>query len=239
MIRALNHHFAARREQQKHYWQHLKDQYADRLEYYRCRGLSRMRGSGVICLIQDGMDQNKICIPRYAALRGKDFSSFQRPKLHLSLTLCHGYFTQFLISNPDTMKDSNSSIESLASAFDILKAHHHCDLRRSHIIIQSDNTAREIKNNPTLRFCAAQVGALNVKRITVQFLRSGHSHEDIDQVFGRLARHLSRVRKIQTPDGIVEEVRRFSEKLNRHHEPGHYTYKMDAARDWYLVVSSM
>lgn len=239
MIRALNHHLRARKAQQQHYWEHLKAQYCDRMEYYRCRALSRVRGSGTICMIQDGMDQSKVCVPRDAALRGKDFSTFQRPKLHLSLTLCHGYFTQFILSNPDTMKDSNASCESLASAFDLLQGHHHTDLRASHIIVQADNTARELKNNQTMRFCAAQVSCGNIKSISLQFLRAGHSHEDIDQVFGRVARHLSRARKIQNPEEIMEQLRTFSEKLNRQHEPAHYNFKMDATRDWpFFIISS-
>ncbi|CAK9073043.1 Uncharacterized protein SCF082_LOCUS35839 [Durusdinium trenchii] len=66
-------------------------------------------GSSEVTLIQDGMDQNKFLIPRHEVLYGKEFGSFMRPKCHISLCLAHGYCAFFSVSNPDSMKDSNSS----------------------------------------------------------------------------------------------------------------------------------
>ena len=114
VIKGLGAHLKARKEQQKLYGAHLKDQYSNRFEYYRARALSRLKGSNCITLIQDGMDQNKVTIPRHRALFGKDFASFQKPKCHISLTLVHGYFNLWVVSNPDTPKDSNSNVECLA-----------------------------------------------------------------------------------------------------------------------------
>ena len=232
MIKGLGSHLKARKEQQRLYWTHLKDQYSDRLEYYRTRALSRLKGSNEITLIQDGMDQNKVTIPRHPCLFGKDFPTFQKPKCHISLTLVHGYFNLWVVSNPDTPKDSNSSVECLAHTLNILSKEHNVNLRGHHINIQSDNTPREIKNNHSMRWLICQVSCSNIKSASLRYLRTGHSHEDVDQCFGRLAKHLARVRNIETPQDFVRIVKSFADNMRRPHESASYVVSMNSTRDW-------
>ena len=234
LIKGLGGHLKARKCQQEYLLQHLRDQYADRLAYYQARAISRLTHSGTVTIIQDGMDQNKMSLPRHACLAGKDFSTFVKPKCHVSMSLVHGWFTMFAISNPDCMKDSNASIESLAHALHLLSTKHSVNLRHTHVNIQGDNTPRELKNNMTIRWLASQVSAGNLRSGSLKFLRCGHSHEDVDQCFGRLARALCKARDVQTPDGFMCKVEAFSSTFYRPFEPARYTVKMDATRDWRL-----
>lgn len=223
LIKSLGHHLLARRQQQMFYWQHLKDQYADRLEYYRLRSMSRMQDGQSILIIQDGMDQSKACIPRSKWMKSKEFSRFVRPRLHVSLTLVHGYFCLWSISDPDCMKDSNASTETLCHAM--------------HLLERDFDASREVKNNMLLRWAAAQVSSSNVRSITFRFLRQGHSHEDVDQAFGRLSRHLSsKLQRANVPQDFVDSVDGFAKAMYRPHEAGRYTVKLDRCRDWMLFL---
>ena len=236
LIKSLGRHLRAREVQQRYYWQHLREQYLDRLEYYRLRALSRQADGRYITIIQDGMDQGKVAIPRSPWLQSKEFAQFKihRPKLHVSLTLVHGYFLLWTISHPETMKDSNASLETMAHALHLLETKHGVCLRGCSLSIHADNTAREIKNNPFFKWAALQVSAGNIKNISVRFLRSGHSHEDVDQCFGRLSRHYAKLKTAQTPSDFADSTNRFAADMYRPHESKRYVVTMPRTRDWNL-----
>ena len=236
LIKSLGRHLLARTQQQTFYWQHLRDQYLDRLQYYRLRSLSRLQDGRFICIIQDGMDQAKVSLPRSPWMQSKEFSQFKihRPKLHVSLTLVHGYFTLWTISHPDTMKDSNASVETMAHALHLLESEHGVCLRGCSLSIHADNTCREVKNNPFLRWAALQTSCGNFKNVSVRFLRTGHSHEDVDQAFGRLARHLSRLKVAQEPSDFLDSIKQFASGMGRPHEAHNYVTIMAQTRDWIL-----
>ena len=235
MIRHLSHHLRARTQQQTYYWEHLRAQYADRLVYYDLRSKSRSHDGRNICVIQDGLDQSKVAIPRSSWQKGKEYASLNRPKLHVSLTLVHGFFLLWTISNPDTQKNSDASVETLCHALHLLQSKHGVVLSQTHLNIQADNTVREIKNNHCLRWAAAQVSSGNLLGISFRFLRTGHSHEDVDQCFGRLAKHISKLQKAETPDDFLASIQTFASNMYRPHEPGRYVVCMNETRDWKLV----
>ena len=186
--------------------------YLDRLQYYRYRSLSRQGDGRFICIIQDGLDQGKVSLPRSSWMHSKEFSQLKvhRPKLHLTLTLVHGYFLLFTISLPHTMKDSNASLETICHALHLLETRHKVHLPGCSLSIQADNTCRELKNNPVFRWAALQTSAGNLRSASVRFLRSGHSHEDVDQIFGRLSRHYAKLKKqrhrstLKSPPGSLQ-----------------------------------
>lgn len=105
-------------------------------------------------------------------------------------------------------KDANTSVEMLAASFTKLEGMG-VRLPSTDIVLQHDNTRREFKNNSGLRFCGAQVSSKNIKSITCQYLRRGHAHEDVDQLFALLSKHLLRVRQMQTVDDVVSTIRSF------------------------------
>lgn len=232
MLKALGRHMVARAKQLSLYHDHLRAQYADRCLYWEARGLSRLRGH-TITLIADGMDQAKFEIPRAAVMKGKDFSTFQKPRVHVACIICHGRCIIYFISNPNTKKDGNATTEMLSFALGVLRRQG-VHLPSTSLILQHDNTCREFKNHNGLRWCVSQVSAGNLARITCQFLRSGHTHEDIDQQFGRLGKFMQKFRDIQTPNDIAEIIRQHLDVSKLPFETERIVVQMDTVRDWTL-----
>ena len=67
-------------------------------------------------------------------------------------------------------------------------------------------------------------------------LRSGHSHEDLDQIFGRLASYIARsARTAASPREFQQIIQTWLDtKLDRPHEPFRQCILMDQCRDWML-----
>ena len=232
LIRALGGHSAARAAQQKLYHTHLRHQYCDRLVYWKLRADSRDSMVPVVTMVTDGMDQSKFCLPRHEAMRSKDFGSFIRPKLHISAIIAHGWHIIFQISPPDLPKDSNASIELISHSLTVLQeqgAH----LRDLHVNIQSDNTCRECKNSPMIRYLSSLVSSRTIRSAALNCLRSGHSHEDIDQVFGQLATFMLRYKDLQDPTDVSRCIQAFLDKAKLF-EKERRVVIIDQTRDWKL-----
>ena len=230
LIKGLGGHAIARATQIGFYHRHLKDQYLDRCLYWERRGLSRLRGH-TVTLIGDGMDQAKWEIPRSAVMKGKELSNFQKAKCHVACMLAHGRCCIYFVSSPDTKKDGNASTEMLSYVMGVL-ARQGLHLPSTHLVLQHDNTCREFKNHNGLRWCVSQVSSGNLASVTCQFLRTGHTHEDIDQQFGRVGRWMQRHRDIQTPNEVADVISKFLVEAKMPFEPVKEVVRMDTVRDW-------
>ena len=72
--------------------------------------------------------------------------------------------------------------------------------------------------------------------VSIGCLRSGHSHEDVDQIFGSLAMFVLRKCKVAaSPLDFRQCLQDFLEQLPRPYEPLRWTVKLDAIRDWPLA----
>ena len=232
LIRALGGHSAARAAQQKLYHTHLRHQYCDRLVYWKMRADSRDSFVPVVTMVTDGMDQSKFCLPRHEAMRSKDFGSFIRPKLHISAIIAHGWRVIFQISPPDLPKDSNASIELISHSLTVLQKQD-ANLRDLHVNIQSDNTCRECKNSPMIRYLSSLVSSRTIRSAALNCLRSGHSHEDIDQMFGQLATFTLRSKDLQDPTDVKRCIQAFLDKAKLF-EKERRVVIIDQTRDWKL-----
>lgn len=232
LVRGLSGHALARAAQQKLYYEHLRQQYADRVVYWSTRAESRDRSLPSVTIITDGMDQSKFSLPRHEAMRSKDFASFQRPRLHISAAIAHGWSVLFMVTPPETHKDSNTSIEVLSHTLTLMRRQG-ADLPSMHINIQSDNTCRECKNSMMLRWLTSLVSSRTVRSASLSCLRSGHSHEDIDQHFGRLSQFLLRWKTLQSPDDTVACIRAFLDQ-GKFFEKERVVVAMNRTRDWCL-----
>ena len=71
----------------------------------------------------------------------------------------------------------------------------------------------------------------------LSFLRTGHSHEDIDQLFGRVASFIKlKVRTALTSSDFVHALEEFTRQLDRPFEPQRFVVKLDSIRDWCLDI---
>ena len=132
-------------------------------------------------------------------------------------------------------KDGNTSIEIFAHTLALLAQK--VDIKQLDIQLQCDNTSRELKNNHVFRYAAGLVSAGVVKSVRVSCLRTGHSHEDVDQLFGQIAAHLKGLRFGLTSTDFLESLADFSRrKMQRPFEADRYVFKLDSVREWWLVV---
>ena len=113
---------------------------------------------------------------------GKQFGSILRPALHLTGCICHGFKEYFFCSDEDLRKDPNTQVEVLMLVMtDVLK---HCESNNvefpKNIFIQADNCPREMRNQFTLLWGISLLLLCPfINSITFNFLRKGHTHEDI------------------------------------------------------------
>jgi len=191
-----------------------------------------MGTSFVIVLILDGMDQAKFAWPRHEQVNhSKQFDSVARPRLHVVGVIVHGYFRCLFVTDSDVKKDSNLSIELQSFVLTKLRSEG-VDVNRAILNIQADNTCRENKNNHTLKWCGFLVATGRVQEVVQSYLPTGHTHEDIDQWFGRVARHLLHEKTLQTPDDYVSSLNIFLQRAGCTTERWSYCYKLDQVRDW-------
>lgn len=187
------------------YSRHLLSQWLDRSFYWHLRAQSRtyfaeslhlaakmMKSSlstSTLTMIQDGMDQSKLRLPRRGFLQSsKSWQNIFRPACHLVGTFIHGYKLSLHLSDEDLKKNSETSIELVARALsEVVDSFGNVPIQ---IHLQQDNCYREGKNKFMLQFflLLSILGA--AKYLTLGFLRTGHSHEDIDQCFGQISRAL-------------------------------------------------
>ena len=68
--------------------------------------------------------------------------------------------------------------------------------------------------------------------MTCSYLRTGHTHEDIDQIFSRLAKHLGRVRDLQDPSDVCATIEDFLKNAHMPFEGYREVARMDTVRNW-------
>ena len=226
---------AAYSQQMSFYSRHLFRQYKDRTVYWRMRAASRLHqlpsGEQTVTCICDGMDHSKYRWPRHVAMVAKDFGSFIRPTLDATGVLCHGHFAFIALSESWVAKDSSWTVEMIAHTLHVLSGR--TDLRTVSFCLQADNCTREVKNNSMARYLSTLVCTKRLKNASMTFLQSGHSHEDIDAMYGHLAGHLERCQDLPDPLAFRDAVADFLQKPGcRPHEPVKEVTKVDAVRDW-------
>jgi hypothetical protein len=55
-----------------------------------------------------------------------------------------------------------------------------------HLVIQADNATAQAKNEEVAKLLAVLVGRYKFKTAILEFLRVGHTHEDVDFMFSLL-----------------------------------------------------
>ena len=81
--------------------------------------------------------------------------------------------------------------------------------------LQLDNTTKDNKNHTVFAFLAWLVQSGNFHKVTVSFLPVGHTHEDIDALFGVIVRFLRGVLVTYTHEELRQQVNEALLKCNR------------------------
>ena len=143
-------------------------------------------------------------------------------------------------TEPDVHKGSALTCDILAWVLEKLVTEHGLDLTSKRLHCQLDNCSSENKNNAVLQFCSFLVLTKKVKSMTVGFLQTGHTHEDIDMEHASLARHIAkRCRRALRFKVFVDATQEFLNQRSRTHEPGRYCIIINQVRDWKAFLFTM
>ena len=88
-------------------------------------------------------------------------------------------------------------------------------MHRTRLHAQLGNTSSTSKNNVVLRFLWWLVSTNIVLSAEADFLRVGHTHEDIDQFIGQLCSWIHHKPYAQTPDAFVHHIQGFLDTLTK------------------------
>ncbi len=237
LIKTYSNDLHARTKQRRLYEDHLKSQYEDRKVYWQWRAEARLHRP-VICIVLDGADQAKFGWPRSPIFESHDFDGMQRPRLHVWGAIAHGMFSFLGVMHADVCKSGSTTCEILAHLFTLVSQK--TELWKCHLHVQLDNTSGTNKNNTVLAFLAMCVAMGLVTTCSLCFLRPGHTHEDIDQLFGSLAAYVKRMLPVaHSMADFIKCFEDFFEKLKRPHEPVACVRRIDHIRDWKGYFASM
>ena len=104
-----------------------------------------------------------------------------------------------------------------------------------HLVILTDSTAREQKNQHAVTFLAWLVASGRFQTITNNFFRVGHTHMKLDQRFSVVGSVLASTHLLQTPDEFATHIR---EHVRHTHISTHIEVT-SGAWDWQKLVQQL
>lgn len=218
------------------YRNHLSRQYRDRQQYWAHRAKSRTEAaSGApithCCIIIDGMDQAKHCYPKSMALNCKDFSSWSRPRLQATTAICHGHAIVVGLSPQNTKSSGSRTIELIA--YMMTKPLNYIHWSNVFVHFEADNCSKELKHQTTLRLMGTLIATHRLRGCELNFLSTGHTHEDIDGHFSLTSSWLDRHPELWCIDDSKQCLEKFLANPSvRVHEPKREVLVYDQFRDW-------
>ena len=197
---------------------HIDSVMADRNHSVRCNHIAERDakvvsrdGLSLTCkLVIDGMDQAKWRAPRNLA-SSAEFDALWRPQLHVTGCIWHGVLEAYFIMPPDIAKDSNMNATVINRMFDLVRETQEGAMPRN-LIINSDNTTRESKNQFFLATQAMLVSQDKFDTVDQEFPKTGHTHNEIDQRFSSVSTTLNRA-------PVLENMEEFRDWTLTHLKP--------------------
>ena len=155
----------------------------------------------------DGMDQAKFRCPRNLA-SSAEFDACFRPQLHVAGAVVHGHLEAYFIMNGDLAKDANMNCTVISRLLDL--CHERLNPQHSlprNLIVAADNTTRESKNQHFANFLGYCIATEKFESAEVQFMQTGHTHNELDQRFSSVASLLSRAPILEDPTDFADWIR--------------------------------
>lgn len=161
----------------------------------------------IATLILDGMERRKFALPKWPWGRTpKDAEKYHRPVLELTGCICHGHGVYLYLADGDVSIGANWHATVLLRSLEFLRQS--CSRRGEplpqFLSVHSDNTTSAQKNHCLNGLLASLASAGYFRCCSQQHLRVGHSHEDIDALFGVIANLIVHAPDLQCPQDVVE-----------------------------------
>ena len=188
--------------------EHRDSQQQDRQIYYKVRELARQ--GLILTIMQDGSDQERYRVCRVCRMTKEVESSGPVPRLKLVGSLVHGVCGCFHVIEDDVPKNAQTTVELLMSSIEEARRILNSSQKPlpGEIWLQLDNTSAENKNQTVFAMVAGLVAKGVFQAGTVAFLRKGHTHEDLDGLWGVNATELDHVTSWNNPDDILGHTHR-------------------------------
>ena len=229
------------------YKQHLKKQYQDRQCYWAHRAQSRTEAASntpvkMVSLIIDGMDAAKHAYPRGEALQSKEFNSWSRPRMQNTTVIAHGHAVLIGLSPQNVPASGSRSMELVAHMMSLLAQpkpsrppSYQIHWPSTWLHLEADNCSKELKHQTCLRMLSVKIATHALMGAEISYLRTGHSHEDIDCFFSLKSSWLERFPTLETITDFQSCFQEFlANKAVRVNEPHREVVVFDAFHDWIL-----
>jgi len=184
-----------------------------------------------LALIVDGIEQAKFRTPRVLT-QGHALKTLLRPALHVQGAWCHGFGYHLAVADADMLKDTNNNVEVISRLLSCVYDKHGSLPQGLHL--QQDNTSRECKNQYIINWAVKLVCLGVFSWVTLAYLITGHTHEDIDGTFGQLT--VKMVAEEWDDDiQLLSLLNRLLQSLgtDRASRESALAYKVDEAADWH------
>ena len=184
--------------------------YNSRVAYHTTRRLAQERPDKVISMIVDAVSKWKTELPRFT--RDTHLSNFKAYENQLYTVLVH--------QNKQDLENKGGSFNYMVDAAvtgggnvtaeviwrTLLKLQGLRQIWAEDLHVQLDNTSKDNKNHTVFGFLAWLVAEGHFMTATISFLPVGHTHEDIDALFGVVVRYLRQFPVTFTHTDLMQQV---------------------------------
>ncbi|CAE7558087.1 unnamed protein product [Symbiodinium sp. CCMP2592] len=143
--------------------------------------------------------------PQLPFRKPKNLEKFHRPRLTIHLALAHGFCADFYLADDENFFHGASFFCEILTRT-LARVQEACRQQgRSmpdHLVIQSDNTTAQAKNAEVANFLGVLVRKFKFQSCVLNFLRVGHTLEDVDFVFSILLAKVLRRCKVMVPEDL-------------------------------------
>ena len=168
------------RKQLQEHWDSVKE---ERRMYYSAQFRAVTDPKWYISMIIDGADQSDHDLPHFCTKNHLTDAAY-KVKMYLYGVLAHGRGA-FAYSCPGHVAQGNNV--TIQTIYSTLLHMQNGRTSEQILFLQLDNTGKQNKGQFLFGFLALLIKYRVFKEILVSFLPVGHTHEDIDQFFSRLA----------------------------------------------------
>ena len=163
---------------------HLADVRREKALYYDNRMRARREPKKYMSVVIDGADIRDHDLPHFAEA-SKLRSEFEGLKVHVYGALVHGHETVISTVGDHEKQGHNVTINML---WEVINRRFNAAGELPEVLfLQLDNTTKQNKGQYLSGFLGMLVDQGIFKKVVLSFLPVGHTHEDIDQLFSRIA----------------------------------------------------